>query len=161
MQVELQYQLDKSMHLKVQWSDPWGGISPPADFEPCDLRLTFDFDNDGWFTGNDNYRLQLDETGVQSVIRNICYSTTEGPTEKRDAVDVSQIPFKALGATDGYAHGIELTLPHSLFPELAAKAGEEFGFNLGIRQKPADPKAGNAWFYMIYDPNALMPLELR
>lgn len=166
MRCELQYQQDHALHLRVLWADPmevepWKNNQPSeSTLSPCELRLTFDFDNDGWFTGNDNYRLKLDEKGVESVLRNVCYSTTEGPTEKTDAVDISKIPCKVLTDVEGYAHGLDLTLPHALFPELAAKAGEEFGFNLGIRHKPQDPKS-SAWFYMIYDPNALMPLELR
>lgn len=152
---ELSYQQDKALHLRLLWYMP-----DEAPSDKYELRLTFDFDNDGWFAGNDNYRLLLDEAGVQSVIRNVCYSTTEGPTEVTDAVDINKIPCTAMREAGSPYWGLDLTLPHALFPELAAKAGEEFGFNLGIRAKPADPKR-NAWFYTIYDPNALLPLELR
>jgi hypothetical protein len=65
------------------------------------------------------------------------------------------IPCRTLADTAGYACAFELTLTHGQFPELAAKAGEEIGLNFGARYE------GQARYALLYDPNALLPLELR
>jgi hypothetical protein len=145
---ELSYSTDASLLINLYFQDT------PAT-AATEIRLNFDFNNDGWFVGSDNYRVTLDGAGTATVMRNSAASSIEWPTEQKDAVQLGAGELAPTDPPAGYTRGVRLTLPHALFPELAARAGEEFGFNAGVRY------AGTPWFYMIADPNAFMQLELR
>lgn len=146
MSLVLAYNPDKELKLLLFWGSA-------GDTTPGEARITFDFDNDGWFAGDDNYRLTIGPEGISRAARQLCYSHTDWPHD--DALDIAGIPCRPLADRAGYACAFELTLTHEQFPELAAKAGEELGLNFGVKY------AGQPRYAMLFDPNALLPLELR
>lgn len=137
------------LELRLGWGDPQ---QPERELE---LKVMLDLDNDGWFAGADNYRLLIAADGTVTIARNDSSSSTEWPH-----MDDYQVAPEALAAQpdsfDGtYAHGIKLRLSKADFPQLAAKPGEDIGFNAGVRE------AATPWYYMLGEPNTLVPLELR
>ncbi len=152
--VQMGYEQDKALTILLLWPRADKMIRP-GGVEDCELRLNFDFDNDGWFSGNDNYRIELSSNGISKVIRDLADSHSEGPREDNAAVAIEQLGFEALGPAGVFQQGVKLTLSRSLFPELDCKPGEEFGCNIGIRYK------GQPRYQMIADPNGFVVLELR
>ncbi|MBN2082721.1 hypothetical protein JW859_11035 [bacterium] len=131
----------------------WG--TPEQADDELELKLMLDLDNNGWFAGTDNYRLTVDSAGQLSVARHDAGSATEWPYLDSEAVDVTQIETGGENVGNGYLHSLSIKLDRRQFPELGAKPGEVIGFNAGIR------KAGWRWYYMLGEPNTLIPLELR
>lgn len=142
-------QQDGSLTIALKWGSP---ELAAIDYE---LKLMLDLDNDGWFTGTDNYQFIIGADGIVSCYRHDAGSATEWPRADGEALSIEEVPFARVAPADHYAHGCVLTLPRALLPELAAKPGEELGLNIGIR------RSGWPWFYMIGQPNTLTTFELR
>lgn len=125
-----------------------------AEAELIEFKLMLDLDNDGWFTGTDNYQIMIENGRVSKLIQHQAGSNTEWPQAVE--LDHSAHGLELTGYTDKQIdRTVKLKLDQQYFPELAAKPGEMIGFNIGIRT------AGEAWFYMLAEPNTLVPLELR
>jgi hypothetical protein len=126
---------------------------PAAD--TCTVKIMLDLQNNGWFAGDDNYRIEVAADTVTKVQRMRAASATEWPTEDDSAVDPASVPFEVVGPLLHHTHSVMLTLKREQFPELVTKPGTVIAINIGIR------KDGEAWYYMLADPNSLMPLELK
>ncbi|MCC7478917.1 hypothetical protein IT575_10720 [bacterium] len=153
--VQMGYEQDKALTILLLWPRADKMLRPGPDWADAELRLNFDFDNDGWFSGNDNYRIELSRAGITKIIRNVADGHTEGPREDPNAVRAEQLGFELPGPQGVFQQGVKLTLSRSVFPELDCKPGEEFGCNIGIRL-PGQPR-----YQMIADPNGFVLLELR
>lgn len=140
---------DGRLVIKLFWGTK---DSPEVEYE---LKVMLDLDNDGWFAGSDNYRLLVDDTGITQVARHEASSPTEWPQENREAIPIEEMEASIIEPLLDYLHGLRIVLPRAQFPELAAKPGEEIGINAGIRE------AGLSWYYMLGEPNTLVPFELR
>lgn len=145
--IVLHVKRDDYLQLEAYWDDTEEG--------PSECQLMLDFDNDGWFSGDDNYRLRFDADGVTVLRQCLAYGWDEWPRETDDTVEPGLVEFSQQDPPADYTHGVRLRLSHEAFPALSAKPGEEFGLNFGI--KPA----GSPWFYTIGDPNSLVPLEIN
>jgi hypothetical protein len=158
--VELAYVADK-------WDDAAGRDVPgrlelalywgQADAAPVEreVKLMLDLQHNGWFAGDDNYRIALNADGVTSVRQTLAASATEWPRDDDTTIDKTTFGFEKIAAPAPYASGVKLTLTKAMLKELALKPGAEIGLNLGLRNS-AEP-----WFYMLGDPNSLMLFELR
>jgi hypothetical protein len=131
----------------------WGNSDTGAGVEDASLRVSLDLDNDGWFNGDDNYRIEVDGSGITRFIRNKAASDTAWPAET--PLDSALVNFTALPAPAGYLHACALRLEHGKLTGLQCKPGERIGINIGVKS------AGEQWFYTIAEPNSLLPLELR
>lgn len=120
-----------------------------------EIKLMLDLDNDGWFTGIDNYQVILEEDEFIKVIQHGTTDPSGWPQPQ--SLDVGQLGLVLgkLGTGMVNQGWITLSLSQEHFPELAAKPGEMIGFNIGIK------RPGENWFYMVGEPNTLIPLELR
>ena len=136
----------------------WGRSSTQVveDSVPAySAKIMLDLQNNGWFAGDDNYRIELDSSGVQRVVHCLAASATEWPRDEladsvKDGIRITQISPIAT-----YAHGVSLQLKRDQLPELVTKPGTVLGINVGIK------RAKEPWYYMLADPNTLLPLELR
>jgi hypothetical protein len=131
----------------------WG--RPGAAIEQREAKLMLDLENNGWFAGDDNYRITVDADKITSIRQNFATSATEWPHDDDKSVDVTKVPLEAVAPREGFATGVRLALTKEVFKELAVKPGAMIALNTGLR------KAGQPWFYMLFDPNSLMALELR
>lgn len=139
---------DTALEITVDW----GSVGDEREY---DLQFMFDFNNNGWFAGDDNYRLQFDADGVTLLRQGLGASSTEWHRETDEGMEADWATFEPATPAAGYTHTARLTIPHEHFPALAAKPGEEFGLSFGLRAK------GSPWFYTINEPNAQIPLELQ
>jgi hypothetical protein len=146
--LELCAEREQAFEIKLQWGKP----GDAADYE---MQFMLDFDNDGWFTGDDNYRIRFNAEQVTLFRQNRCTSYIDGPVESDAGLAAADLHFTQIVPSAGYQHAATLRLPCAQFPALAAKPGEEIGLSFGLR------KPGAAWFYVISDPNALVPFYLR
>ena len=156
-----------SMELKLYWgrnSEMTGsaGVPPVAAGETPALpaggysaKVMLDLQNNGWFAGDDNYRIEISADKVERVVRTFASSASEWPRDDDKAIDAALLGFEAIPPIETYSHGVRLTLKRDVLPELVTKPGTVIGINIGIK------KVGEAWFYMLADPNSLMPLELK
>lgn len=117
--------------------------------DDLEYKVMLDLDNDGWFSGSDNYQLKFTSSEIQSFTRNDASSHTEWPHVDPVQGDLTNVLH---AGKDG---ACVLILPQELIPELAGKPGEMIGFNIGVRH------AGETWYRTLWEPNALLPLELR
>jgi hypothetical protein len=117
------------------------------------FKLMLDLDNDGWFAGADNYQIEVDEQGQATVKRHVADSATDWPYVDAEPFSASLMDA-AVAAEDGELT-LSLRIARAYFPELAAKPGEVIGFNVGMARE------GENWYYMLGEPNTLMPIELR
>ena len=146
--LSLSAERDTALDIEVQW----GALDDPAEYE---FQFMLDFDNDGWFTGDDNYRLRFNGGEVNLLRQNLCSSYENGPHETDEGLDNAMLSFTEVEPDAGYTHAVTLRLEHEQFPSLAAKPGEEIGISFGLRED------GYPWFHVINDPNALIPFYLR
>jgi hypothetical protein len=112
-----------------------------------------DLENDGWFAGDDNYRIEIDGGRITRFIQNKAASDVEWPKEL--PADEALAGYQPLPAPAGYRHACRLRLEHSKLTGLQCKPGERIGINIGVRTK------GTPWYYTIAEPNSLLPLTLR
>ena len=131
----------------------WGRAGAQDDAR--EVKLMLDLENNGWFTGDDNYRITVDGNGVTSVRQTKCADATQWPNDDTKSVDPAAIGFTKLPPRGTFTTGVKLTLTHEVFKELVTKPGTDLALNIGIR------KTDEPWFYMLADPNSLMPVEMR
>jgi hypothetical protein len=150
LSVGLSYLYEESLELYLQWG------STEQNTDRYELQAMLDLENDGWFKGTDNYKLFLNTDGLIKLYRCDAGSPTEWPHDDYEAVDPTAVFIEPISPAEGaLTQGLHLTITRELFPELAAKPGENIGFNVGIR------KEGWRWYYTLGEPNTLIPLELR
>jgi len=131
----------------------WGkaGAPPPER----DVKLMLDLQNNGWYMGDDNYRIILSSGTIKSIMRLVASSAVEWPHEDDKAVDPAKVHLEPVSEPAPFAAGVRLTLTKDVFPELVTKPGTMLALNAGVR------KAGEPWFYMLADPNSQMAIEMR
>ncbi len=158
--VELGYAPDKwdeaagqDIPGRLELSLYWGVAGAPEIAR--EVKLMLDLQNNGWFAGDDNYRITLDASGVTKVVQTLGASATEWPRDDAATIDPAALGCAQLSSPAPYAHGVKLTLTKALLKELVLKPGAELGLNIGLRDS-AQP-----WFYMLGDPNTLILFELR
>jgi hypothetical protein len=146
--VRLSYEQDTALLVELAW----GAAESAADSE---CRVVLDLENDGWFNGDDNYRLQFDATGLAYAALNKAGSYADWPSEDKAAVDKAACGFEWQTPAAGFRHACRLRFTKANFPAFQGKAGERIGVNIGVREQ------GKRWFYMLGEPNTQLPLELR
>lgn len=147
---------DKDNTLTYGWMEIscyWGRQGEPD--QPCTAKLMLDLQNNGWFAGDDNYRIELGADKIERVVRTFAASPADWPRDDDKAVDPAKLGFETITPIETYSHGVKLTLKRDVLPELVTKPGTVIGINIGLKMD------GEAWSYTLADPNSLMPLELK
>lgn len=146
---EAEREVAGQLDIMLYWGQPG---TPNVERE---FKLMLDLQNNGWFAGDDNYRITVDANGVTKVVQTLAASAVDWPRDDAAAIDPAALGCEQLAAPGQYAHGVKLTLTKAMLKELALKPGAEIGFNAGLRN------ITEPWYYMLADPNSLLLLELR
>jgi hypothetical protein len=147
LRFDLAYEPDQALDITLAWGDT------AADAPDSSLRLSFDLDNDGWFDGDDNYRLELDGGGITRCVQNKAASDTVWPAETPG--DSALAGYAPATPPAGYRHACTLRLACGKVTGLQAKPGERIGVNIGVKTQ------GEQWYYTFAEPNSLLRLTLR
>ena len=102
-----------------------------------------------------DYRFIIDAQGVSSAVQHNAGSSTEWPFEDHEAVGLDGLLVVQSCDPVSGEYSAVLRRYCDRFCELAAKPGEVIGFNIGIGYEH------QRWYYMVGEPNTLIPLELR
>jgi hypothetical protein len=134
-----------SLEIFLQWQNA------PDEAPPTEVRVSLDLDNDGWFNGDDNYRIELTAAGLTRFVQNKAASDTNWPIEQAVDADLAHL----LWILDDPTQYWQIRLKPGEITGLQVKSGERIGINIGVRPK------GRQWFYMLGEPNGFIPLTLR
>jgi hypothetical protein len=129
----------------------WGSAEEIAG--DAEMLVRLDLDADGWFNGDDNWRIELDDSGITRLRQNKAAADMTWPEDV--AADHALAGYERIDPPAGYGKAALLQFKVGGVTGLQAKSGERIGINIGVRQK------GQPRYYMLGEPNGFIPLTLR